>query len=109
MSAQNQTTKHMKTPTRNMINWKAIFRLNKPQIGAEYIMPIEIAELCASRLNQLGWKTKRVTSEDGTKTIRVVGKTEPRSTHDQLMSRLRMLEVKHLRSLVKTCEQVGYL
>lgn len=92
-----------------MINWKAIFRLNKPQIGAEYIMPIEIAELCASRLNQLGWKTKRITLDDWTKTIRVVGKTEPSSTHDQLMSRLRLLDVKKLRAVVKSCKQIGYL
>ena len=100
----------MSLPRTTNISWRELFRNRDIVIGDTLIVPSDRARSCQTRLNQLGYGTKREPCEEPAHVlIRIVQFGTVQTNRELYIRELRTLTTKQLANVVAACRENGLI
>ena len=100
----------MNLPHTVNVSWRELFSRKDIVIGDTFIVPIERVKSCQSRLNQIGFGTKREPcAEAGYALVRVVQYGTSQTNRELYIKELRTLSTKQLKTVVAACRANGLI
>lgn len=92
------------------VSWRELFRDRDIVIGDTLLVPVERIKSAQTRLNQLGYGTRREPcDEPGHILLRIVQFGTTQTNRELYIRELRTLSTKQLAAVVESCRQNGLI